>query len=249
MTSEEKTELLSLDFSRIYYRIWLSSPEKESMTPLQMRRYQEMNRLFTERYTLDGGQYLRDLVQRSRDNSGIWEIPKGRKHSSGELALNCAIRETQEETGISPLDYTLLNADPIRLQHTDCGVCYETIYFLAILTNAKRGTSLRLDYSNRSQMAEVAEIRWTSRNVAKQLESSGRLHSTVNAAITALKRCCRISHFTLDLKICQPPTIQEHGKVLSRYSEEEQPICTTHGAAALPEDYTGNSRPNRANLS
>ena len=66
-----------------------------------------------------------------------WEFPKGRR-SNRENNIQCAIREFEEESGLSSNDYTLLeNVSPISETYKGSnGVNYKHVYYLAFYIGA-----------------------------------------------------------------------------------------------------------------
>jgi len=234
MTVDEKLDLLSLDFSRVYYRVWLCNPEahlreaKERGTPRsdQLRRYLALRHRFTELFCLDGGRYLRALVQRSRSSGGVWEVPKGRKRGAREPDLNCAIREAREETGAEPSDYHLLPVPPVTLSHVGEGVRYDSTYFFAFHPFGDEAGRPRLNYFDRGQLAEIADLQWVSCQGARYLDPSGRLAPVLRSLARVLKAHCAVSRFVPHLNRAPPP--------VKSSSVEELASEASHPGGLLP---------------
>lgn len=159
MTSDEKLEIMSFDYSRLWYRIWLTGPGSNStlnhLTNDELRNYHTLERNFRERYyNQDRGQKLIDMINKSRTIEKMWEIPKGRKSSAQEKDLSCAIREFEEETGVSAMDYRILNETPFEVDIIDGNFKYIQVYYLAVYS----GTSDPI--LQHEQTAEISDMKW-----------------------------------------------------------------------------------------
>ena len=148
MTQEEKRDLLSLDFDRVWYRIW--SKEKGDL-------YEKYKEYYNKKIS-DGGKYLKTLITQSY-NIEPWEIPKGRKNPY-EGDILCAIREFTEETGISSNSLYMLDEKPEIITTISGNTKYICYYYLALYTgiNMKH----KINYFNDNQATEVSEVDWLS---------------------------------------------------------------------------------------
>ena len=91
-----------------------------------------------------------------------WGLPKGRKNIN-ENYKQCAIREFQEETGILPEDYKLLNIHK-PLEELFMGtnnLWYKHVYYIA---QCKPSCELSINNDNISQVIEISDIKWLSYN-------------------------------------------------------------------------------------
>jgi 8-oxo-dGTP pyrophosphatase MutT (NUDIX family) len=99
---------------------------------------------------------LKELIIKSTTNwiETEWEFPKGRRNYK-EKDLDCALREFEEETGISKTKITIIeNALPfeeifIGSNHKS----YKHKYFLAYMNETE-------DFLNNFQITEVSKIEW-----------------------------------------------------------------------------------------
>lgn len=168
MTNDEKIDVWSLDFTRMWFRIWLIDADNKRTDRDHYEKYRSRRAYFKDCH-LEGdktGTALRAALKATNCSNTIWELPKGRPNSAAELPLNCALREFKEETGFGPDNYTLLPAEPTlcTIIHAD-NVKYISNYYVAM---ARPGTGIlapiHLDYSNDSlhQLAEVIDIKWVS---------------------------------------------------------------------------------------
>lgn len=190
MSHEEKLMILSLDFGKIWFKVWLVDPEStygvnnKKFSQEEFARYNNAKKHYERTFLQDSGERLRSLINNSRSVDTIWEIPKGRKQSV-ETNIDCAIREVTEETGISSNDYKILyDVDPRYFITVDGVVTYENYYYVAVYNSPlpiadkpfqvdkiledefwrarkyKSSPELKLDYKNEHQIAEVISVRW-----------------------------------------------------------------------------------------
>ena len=166
MTIDEKLDILSMNYSQMWYRVWLSE-QKYYMLFLQHKNQ------FDSIYLYDGGAHLRDLVAQtlSSNEDRIWEIPKGRRDDKTENNLICAMREFREETGIKKRHYTLLHENGFSNDYMECGVLYKNKYFLAA---ADKDLDIKKCLSI-EQLGEISDIRWMTLDKIKVLDTDNRL--------------------------------------------------------------------------
>jgi 8-oxo-dGTP pyrophosphatase MutT (NUDIX family) len=178
MTSDEKLDILSLDFSRMYYRIWFSNPEKldSNVSAERTEKYYYLKSNFEKNFLVDRGEKLRELIDRSQNIESLWEIPKGRKNNPQEKDMNCAIREFEEETNIPPDDYQILDEKPMVFSYCNARVKYINVYYIALLKNDRwlNPRCLKINYKNAQQLSEISDIRWMDINQLRAVDISGR---------------------------------------------------------------------------
>ena len=103
---------------------------------------------------------LKELVKRSTTNweETEWEFPKGRRNHK-EKDLDCALREFEEETGISQTKITIVEK-VIPFEELFIGSnhkSYKHKYFLAYMNETE-------EYLNNFQVTEVSKIEWKTIN-------------------------------------------------------------------------------------
>lgn len=190
MSFAEKIDIISMQYSQMWYRICLNNPEKYfnitdvyktnnfSKHPVKSRfsnveihkLYYEKKSKFEQNFLSDNGIFLRKLVQQSSDAEIIWEIPKGGKNrilsKTGyklETDIDCAIREFYEETSISNEKFRILyDVEPVVDSFIDDKVRYTTIYHIATLRNPDEMFTPHIDFRNFDQITEVEQIKWVS---------------------------------------------------------------------------------------
>ena len=96
-----------------------------------------------------------------------WGFPKGRR-SVNETEINCALRETQEEAGITSTDLTLYEHLPPLLEEYigSNGVCYRNKYWLA---EVAPHLEVGLNPGNLDQQREISDVRWCTLDEALTL--------------------------------------------------------------------------------
>jgi 8-oxo-dGTP pyrophosphatase MutT (NUDIX family) len=184
MSFGEKVDILSMKFSNIWYRLWLSDPEKnhtigEYSTPnnndTQMRNlkcYLRKKNKFDTIFLRDSGKRLRRLINNSSNSVTPWEIPKGGKNKTenkNETDLDCAKREFEEETGLSADKYTILwNIKPIISSHKDGDTIYRAVYYIATFNQGVKWYP-KVKFDTSQQLSELEQVQWVSKPELKFL--------------------------------------------------------------------------------
>lgn len=186
MSVNERLDIYSLDFAQMWYRIWLTADRRE----LYNKKFAKFQAVWMRD---DSGEHLRRLVQASRpvqNDSGVrLGFPKGRRQSGREPDLYCAIRETEEETGIAKRDYQILPGFKRRVSHVHMGVRYVSIYYAAV---ARRDLAVGVNLRDLDQVSEISEVRWLNIDQIRLLDTPDRrLERTVAPVFRYVKRCIR----------------------------------------------------------
>lgn len=207
MTPEEKLDIWSLDFSKMWTRIWLTDPEspvsnvsKNSKTaPFshqdKMEKYLRCKNYFIINHIKDGGTKIRELLSRSDSCDTLWELPKGRSNPQ-EKPLNCAIRELQEETGIDPTQYQLLNVDTCSNTVVSGKIQYINNYYLSILhhdSKYQNSKELRINYEDTQQISEIIGIQWMDLDCIKILDPNDICYTLIKIMFRELRKKYKIS--------------------------------------------------------
>jgi 8-oxo-dGTP pyrophosphatase MutT (NUDIX family) len=197
MSSEEKLDIWSLDFGKIWYRIWLIDPESiytaESLKLSRERqeKYVHCKHYFESNFIKDKGIKIRNLLSKSNTTETLWELPKGRLSFPQEKTLNCAIREFEEETGISSLEYELLDKEPYTCSIQNGKIRYVNYYFIALLnSNSKYHNpySLKLDYNNPQQITEVIGMQWMDLDKIRVIDTTNRFYPLLKTMFRVLRK-------------------------------------------------------------
>jgi 8-oxo-dGTP pyrophosphatase MutT (NUDIX family) len=133
---------------------------------------------FEKNFLFDGGAKLQQLISESTNQDCIWEFPKGRKanrDSTGESEpdLNTAIREFEEETGISSSAFEIIDTKSYTLMNISNNIKYINQYYLVQLTNPS--IKPKINYGDNSQLAEITDIRWMDSNQINIIDPTKKL--------------------------------------------------------------------------
>ena len=166
MTYCEKIDILSMKFSNMWHRLWITYPDTNNMK--NIKRYFRKKDKFESIFMKDSGDRLRHLINNSTNISTHWEIPKGSPNVD-ELDMNCAVREFEEETGITSDKYSILwGVDPIIVSHKDDNIIYRSVYYTAYM-NKNTNWEPSVKFENANQLSEVDQIQWVSLDAIKFL--------------------------------------------------------------------------------
>jgi ADP-ribose pyrophosphatase YjhB (NUDIX family) len=183
MAFNEKIDILGMHFGNMWYRIWLNNPEiKFNIVNMYSDTQKTQNKLecplndiqihklfyrkkekFEKNFKKDDGKKLRNLINNSKTQEILWEIPKGKK-KDGETEIDCATREFYEETGIDPSKYDInFHTTPIIETLKDNDIYYRNIYFMA---TPKKNINISpyVNLNNLTQIIEISQIKWVGIN-------------------------------------------------------------------------------------
>jgi 8-oxo-dGTP pyrophosphatase MutT (NUDIX family) len=164
MSTEEKHRLLNEPFEDLWQNMWgeisISQYKNEEMTS-----YKKMELIKNGVLVNDTTVTLREIIENSTTNwtETEWEFPKGRRNFK-ERDLDCALREFEEETGISSTKLTLIE-NLLPFEEIFIGTnhkSYKHKYFLAHINESE-------EYLNNFQLSEVSKLEW--KTIDKCLEA------------------------------------------------------------------------------
>jgi 8-oxo-dGTP pyrophosphatase MutT (NUDIX family) len=156
MSVNEKGRILTLSFDEMWKKMWGDSSssqyKNEELTSCKKLDLIRKGITINEKTIT-----LKDIIENSNTmwNETEWEFPKGRRNNK-EKDLECALREFEEETGISKNTIKIVeNVMPfeeifIGTNHKS----YKHKYFLAFM-NENTG-----DYLSHFQVTEVSKLEW-----------------------------------------------------------------------------------------
>jgi 8-oxo-dGTP pyrophosphatase MutT (NUDIX family) len=166
MSLYEKKRILELSFETLWSEMWgeinTQYKSEENASKKKFDLLKEGINIVDKVYT------LKDIVEMSNTswNETEWEFPKGRRNQK-EKDLDCALREFEEETGISKSRLTIVeNILPfeeifIGSNHKS----YKHKYFLALMDNSESN----IEHLNNFQITEVSKLEW--KTIDRCLES------------------------------------------------------------------------------
>jgi 8-oxo-dGTP pyrophosphatase MutT (NUDIX family) len=167
MSLEEKQKILTESFSDLWQEMWgttFKNQYRSEENAAQKKFDQIRNGVFINKENMSV--CLKDLVSLSETRwlETEWEFPKGRRNFQ-EKDLDCALREFEEETGISQ-DLLKVVENLLPFEETFIGTnfkSYKHKYFLAFL---KDDSEINLE---NFQQTEVSKIEWKSLNDCLQV--------------------------------------------------------------------------------
>lgn len=163
MSQHEKNNILSLPFDNLWLDMWGKSNLDNNQYKNEETSSKKKFELLKDGVNIDNHIYtLNDIVEMSKTSwqETEWEFPKGRRNQK-EKDLDCALREFEEETGISRVNIELVeNVMPfeeifIGSNHK----AYKHKYFLALFKNTQDINKLEL---TNFQTTEVSKLEWKS---------------------------------------------------------------------------------------
>ena len=157
MSLEEKQNILIQPFITLWNDMWGELNNSQNKNEEQIA-YKKME-LIKNGINIDEKIVtLQDIVNNSKTNwkETEWEFPKGRRNYK-EKDLDCALREFQEETGISSSKIKIVE-NVIPFEEIFIGTNYKSYkhkYFLAEMNKEE-------DNLNNFQITEVSKLEWKS---------------------------------------------------------------------------------------
>ena len=159
MTFDEKMDILTLNFSHIWYRMYKSAVSSKFIVSFLKRKEK-----FDTTFVTDKGAKLKRLINKTRNSDTVWEFPKGREDHEycDEKSINAAMREFKEETGISHAHYKLLWIAPFIESYIDGNIKYINTYHFAKINDDFKSTEFKFNISNKYY--EVSDVRWIKKS-------------------------------------------------------------------------------------
>lgn len=161
MTVNEKCLLLSEDFNKIWFHVWLKNIGDGNFFNNRMSNLYTHCKKKYERFIYQHGSRLHSYIRNSKSKPLLWDIPKG-KLEPNETYLEGAIREFEEESNIKLNRYQIIkDKKPIHSSHIFGKNIYINKYYIAKLnpnTIVREGVS----FSNSSQRFEIEDTRFFS---------------------------------------------------------------------------------------
>lgn len=212
MNVNEKIQIQSLNFDHLWYLIWMNIPTSYNNNDQSYHKnwlknysntdilslntkafYNHCKEKFYNLVKNDGGAKLRNLIIKSPHcNNFLWEIPKGRVDES-ESTINCAIRELEEETCITPNQYNIcFDIEPFTITRSYVDVKHKHTYYVAIMSDGKyRNHNPRINFTNIHQITEIDDLKWFSLNdikiLWKGIHNSYHLESLIKKIFKCIK--------------------------------------------------------------
>jgi 8-oxo-dGTP pyrophosphatase MutT (NUDIX family) len=156
MSNLEKQTILETPFEELWKNMWNGTPNLNIFKSEENTSLKKMDTIKNGITINDTTISIKDIIENSPTNweDTEWEFPKGRRNSK-EKDLECALREFEEETGISKSKINIIE-NVVPFEEIYIGTnhkSYKHKYFLAF-TNE---TDISL---NNFQDTEVSKLEW-----------------------------------------------------------------------------------------
>jgi len=185
MTEEEKRLILSMEYGMLYYHAFLR--RESDLDKYERNFFMKNKKIFLINFTKE---LLLDLMANTISIELLWEFPKG-KNEVNESNLNCAIREFEEETGITKAKYNIMpSIQPVECKFSDNNINYKYYLYVAFCSS---------DFNRRFKpciYTEISNIKWYSAKIAKYLLPN-YLNSVIKTIIKKIKKnkkCLNINY-------------------------------------------------------
>ena len=157
MSLDEKKRILNNTFNQLWQNMWCDSSSSyyKSEDLSSAKKYESIkNGLLINNEQV----CLKDIIDNSNTSwsETEWEFPKGRRNYQ-EKDLDCALREFEEETGISKTTIQIVE-NVLPFEEIFIGTnhkSYKHKYFLAYMSE-------NIDSLNNFQVSEVSKLEWKS---------------------------------------------------------------------------------------
>jgi len=156
MSNSEKERILTKPFEELWKNMWGETSNVNQFKGEETSSAKKMEIIRNGVNVSDTIITLKDIIEKSTTNwnETEWEFPKGRRNHK-EKDLECALREFEEETGISQTKITVIE-NVLPFEEIYIGTnhkSYKHKYFLAYSNDLK-------DFLDNFQVTEVSKLDW-----------------------------------------------------------------------------------------
>lgn len=157
MTTEEIDDIIKNDFDFLWKDLWKTNADNKFYKSEYEASKVKFNKFKKNNLMLNICSKI-DLKYKTPE----WGFPKGRRNYL-EKNIDCAIREFEEETGLTNDDFILLeNINPLsEIFHGTNDILYKHIYYIAI---CKSDVEVKVNKNNLLQYEEIGDIGWFDYN-------------------------------------------------------------------------------------
>ena len=158
MSIHEKDRLMNESFDKLWSLMWGENTNVQYKTE-ELSSAKKFSIIKNGVQINDEKRTLNDIIQNSKTNwtETEWEFPKGRRNYQ-EKDIDCALREFEEETGISK-DKIQIIENIVPFEEIFIGTNYKSYkhkYFLAYISEKNENENLLDDF----QKTEVSKLEW-----------------------------------------------------------------------------------------
>jgi 8-oxo-dGTP pyrophosphatase MutT (NUDIX family) len=187
MTVNERCDILSLNFDQMWYRIWLNTNKNHDM-------YIKQKQKFEKYWMSDDGELLKELIKASKKlpNRDVRiEFSKGRFAVGDSSELECAIRETKEETNIDPSQYTIIPNLKKQVTFIQMNVKYIYNYYVGFTNKV---FDVNIDFSNIFQLSEISDVNWMNFDQIQQVDTKHQLENIISPIFKQIRKYIKSGH-------------------------------------------------------
>tara|TARA_B110000259_G_C14023971_1_gene404018 strand:- start:734 stop:1459 length:726 start_codon:yes stop_codon:yes gene_type:complete len=168
ITPKEKENIKNLDFDVLWRMLWrdydLNKFKKDYIQSRNKFNKIKNGYLFKENLINFDFLIKNSLNKKQNYNDTEWEWPKGRRNLN-EHNIKCAIREFEEETGLSKNKIELVSAKSYEEIYIAVNnVRYRHIYYIAKCTKDDKSIKNLFNPFNKTQVKEVKDVKWLNYN-------------------------------------------------------------------------------------
>jgi len=158
MSIHEKERLMNESFDNLWNLMWGENTNVQYKTE-ELTSAKKFSTIKNGVQVNEEKKTLNDIIQNSKTNwlETEWEFPKGRRNYQ-EKDMDCALREFEEETGISK-DKIQIVENIVPFEEIFIGTNYKSYkhkYFLAYISENSENANLLNDF----QKTEVSKLEW-----------------------------------------------------------------------------------------
>jgi len=181
MTREELLIILSLNFEMMWYHLTLKPPNGDVYTSKLAK--------FMHHHMRDNGTALTQRIKATAPIGVIpWELPKGHLEAR-EFNVMCAVRELEEETGISKSNYYIIPGATIVDCFMHANTKYYNLYYVGVIYECAGRKDLMMGSVLARDASEIGDIQWMSLDeLSKNDDRRRHLKRLLTPALNIIKK-------------------------------------------------------------
>lgn len=181
MTMEEILLVMTRDFKRMWYHVWLRNEYEDNYGKKIAKFY---------KCTSEGNEMFSSALEKCKPvGQLVWNIPKGRRESAHESDILCAIREVEEETMLKKPMYNIISGAQRKHSFISDRVRYTNIYYAALLNMpAAADYSVDLPVREPHLMSENSAPKWCDITFIRSIDHEHCLENNIAPIFRVAKK-------------------------------------------------------------
>lgn len=232
MTTDEKLILKYMNPKKIWFKAWLEDIDNPNITLMRLKQYHKFEAKFRETISKIKEHKFIKLLNMTKHNNNMWEIPKGRKLNKSEKNLNCAIREFTEETNYDSSKITIINDKIITVKTVVKNILYIFNYIPGFTYYNEVNTQKPID-----KIQEISDVKWLPLSDIKLLNTNNIVINAVESLFNLLKYEYNISKITHINNLIENKEIKSKNNIYSNIHTKKN---TTIKKNIIDEKYKNN---------